>query len=94
MKAADLEKCGIPQGEIVDIAIKAIASAAKTNNYPEGFKTIIQQIVCNPHSFTKDPCFNRLARALIKAQRNDDLYKIRKKPAPYRIWGKEFEKEA
>lgn len=90
MRPDELIKLGIPRGvplQQVLAAMPALASAGITGRSLRG---VIEQLVADPTTMLDHPHLGRAAKALVDAP----VYKERQSPAPWRIWGEDFEPTA
>jgi len=95
MKTSELKALGIPNGEAIKKAIKAIKKASKSKNTTIDIPDMVKKVVQNPASYTGDPLFGKLAGSLLACQdKREPTYSARKESAPYTIWGTDFEPAA
>ncbi len=93
MKKRDLEKTGIPRGEVMNIALQAAIAASRADMGKREILGFLQAIVKNPLHFKDDQIFGTLARRLAKVDEEKNR-ETRITMAPYRIWGTDIDKEA
>jgi tRNA-splicing ligase RtcB len=93
MKKRDLEKAGIPRGEVMETALEAAIAASKSGMSKREILGFCRAVVKNPTGFKDDECFGGLARRLAKVD-EERRCETRAGMAPYRIWGADIDKEA
>lgn len=87
MKTQDLLNLGIPAGEPVHHAFKAIARLAHDKGITgDALAEHLREVIASPVSFSEDPVVGELARSLQSRH-----YKPRGKPAPWRQWGQNLD---
>lgn len=94
MKTRELVRLGIPRGECLTLARRAIALARDAGRGELGVIGDLRGVVANPDRYTEDAVWGELARALATAQPTSPPRHPRHGPAPYRIWGSGFEDTA
>ncbi|HBF34674.1 TPA: RNA-splicing ligase RtcB, partial [Candidatus Sumerlaeota bacterium] len=94
MKKRELYNLGIPDGETIRIAIRAVAQAAQAGIYKKELHEIMKNVSRAPEEFLSDPIFGTLARALHEPPEAATRYVERDEPAPWQQWGSDFEDEA
>lgn len=91
MKSRELKNLGIPAGEPVEIALRAVGDARQAGL---GIATIRERVRClaaDPESFRHDETFGVLARELLAKRDALRSFVPRATPAPYRQWGEDLE---
>lgn len=91
MKSRDLSKIGIPFGEPMRAAIRAVAEAAKGGVKKSAIHAAVEEAVAQPELHTGDQHFGELARLLIESRKSPSTYFPRNEPAPHRQWGTDLE---
>jgi tRNA-splicing ligase RtcB len=91
MKSRDLKNIGIPKGEAMKAAFKAIKELAKTGREID-YEALFIDLVQNPENYLQDTHLSGLASILVHHKSPPpNLHYGQKKPAPYAIWGNNHE---
>jgi tRNA-splicing ligase RtcB len=93
MKKRDLEKTGVPRGQVMDIALKTAIAASREGMDKREILSYLQAVVKNPPHFKDDGLFGIFARRLSKVD-EEETRETRATIAPYRVWGTDIDKEA
>ena len=94
MKARELRNLGIPAGESVQVALKAIGLARQGGLDMAGIRDRICDLVTDPETYQDDPIFGELVSAILAKQEAQSSYVPRAESAPYRQWGVDLEPES
>src|SRR5262245_19942968 len=94
MKARELKNLGIPTGEPIEIALKAVGLARGAGQSVEAIRSAIRAVASNPEAYREDATFGGLARALLARSDARGSYVPRSVPAPFRQWGEGLEPTA
>ncbi|MFQ5655734.1 MAG: RtcB family protein, partial [Planctomycetota bacterium] len=94
MKARELKKLGIPPGEIMKTALRAISAAARDGLPKAEIRWTVQSLVEDPRPYAGDEHFGALAEAWIAQRAARKSYAPRAQPAPYRQWGDDLEEQS
>lgn len=94
MKARELKKLGVPEGEPVRAALEAVGRAREAGLAVAAIRARVRDVVADPGPGREDPIFGRLARALLAKQTARHAFVPRAEPAPYRRWGENLEPES
>ncbi len=95
MKAKDLIKLGVPRGEALRAAIKAVAAARVAGIDKGSVRARLKAVLASPGAFEADAVYGPLARALEGPPRPAaGSFRDRDTPAPCRIWGSGIEPTA
>jgi tRNA-splicing ligase RtcB (3'-phosphate/5'-hydroxy nucleic acid ligase) len=93
VKEKDLRKLGVPRGEAMRAAVKAVAAARVAGLDKATVWTRVKGVLAAPASFAGDEVFGALARIVEGAPRPAPLAH-RDRPAAYRTWGSGHEPTA
>jgi tRNA-splicing ligase RtcB len=94
MKARELRNLGIPAGEAVKTALKAVGIARHEGIAIEEIRTVLRELAEDPERFKENPLYGELAGMLSAAEAARAAYVERKEPAPYRRWGENLEPDS
>lgn len=97
MKTRELSNLGIPRGEVMKIAQKAIseyAKDAKGSIDRNELRQVVLNLVNNPEDFIQDIHLGELANLLLVTVTARARYEHRTEPAPYKQWGTDIEDQA
>jgi tRNA-splicing ligase RtcB len=97
MKTRELSNLGIPRGEVMKIAQKAVneyAKSAKGSIDRNGMRQVVLNLVNNPEDFVQDAHLGELAKLLLVTVTARARYEHRTEPAPYKQWGTDIEDQA
>jgi len=94
MKARELRNLGIPPGDAVQVALRAVARARKSGLATGTIRNRIHALVANPDAQRHDATFGELATTLLARRKARRGYVPRAEPAPYRRWGEDLEPES
>ena len=89
MKPAELIKIGVPHGEEIKTAVRAIVAAVQSGIYnKDDLHTVMKNVVADPQQFVEDAVFGEIASMLVKKGKADILLD---KPIPFEIFGRDIE---
>lgn len=91
MKAQDLRKLGIPEGEAIRLAQQILRNLAGGGMRKRELGARLQEVVDDPAAFEADATFGQLAAVLKGASQP---VTERSEPAPWRQWGENLEAQA
>lgn len=97
MKTRELFNLGIPRGDVMKMAQKAINEYAKSTKGSidrNGLRQVVLRLVKNPEDFTQNKHLGELAGLLLVSQQVRARYDRRTEPAPYKQWGTDIEDQA
>ena len=94
MKAREVRALGIPRGEPLQIALRAIGLARKSGLDMAAIRDRIRDLAADPEAFRDDAAFGELAAAVRSKMEARSSYVPRAKSAPYRQWGQNIEPES
>ena len=94
MKTRELVNLGIPRGEPMEMARKALAAAARAGVKKRVLHKDLSAIVANPGAHTGQGPFADLANALLRHREARAAFRQRGDLAPYRQWGKDLERQS
>jgi len=93
MKSRDLEKLGVPRGEIMRLAIRLCAQAAQDGLKKKNLRKEVKMVLEEPAFFLNHKYFAELAQAMAKPEEIKTFVE-REEPAPWKQWGDDLEEEA
>ncbi|MBN2036196.1 MAG: RtcB family protein [Chitinispirillaceae bacterium] len=93
MKKRDLEKAGIPRGEVMDMALKAAVAGLSSGMCKREILTFLRALAKNPLPFKDDELFGSVSRHLARIDEKNTRNPASPK-APYAIWGTGIDPEA
>ena len=96
MKPRELQNLGIPKGDLVKLAGTLVGKAHRRGMKKNKVRDKLKLVIADPASFVNDGDFAPLAEALsVPASETDRSYYVpRERPAPWRQWGKDLEKQS
>jgi tRNA-splicing ligase RtcB (3'-phosphate/5'-hydroxy nucleic acid ligase) len=94
MKARELQKLGVPKGEPIKLAFKAVSGTVKAGIDRETLRKTIKAIAENPKAYVDDPLWGELAGSFLQSDRARAGFIHRAEPARYRRWGTDMETES
>jgi tRNA-splicing ligase RtcB len=94
MKARQLEVLGIPRGEIMAMALRAVGDASHLGLGTREIRSLISAMVENPADFRDDPSFGPVAQAMLDSRMAIANAGRPGKSAPYRVWGSDIDPKA
>jgi len=94
MKSRELKNLGIPAGEPLAAARKAIEEARSFGLKKSAIRSSIRKLIDAPHLFYDDPIFGELAKGMSSKPEPKSTYAPRSDSAPYRKWGRDLEPES
>ncbi len=94
MKSRDLISLGVPRGEPLELAKKALTSAARSGTKKRALKEQLEAVVTGPDAYTGHEHFGELAQALVRHRDAQASYEHRHESAPYRQWGEGLERQS
>lgn len=94
MKSRELQNLGVPKGEPIRLALKAIGEVMKAGTTRDAVRTKIMAIAGKPEDYVNDPAFGELASSLIKTSAARARFEQRAEPAPYLRWGEDMEAQS
>ena len=94
MKAREMRALGIPAGELVRVALKAVAEERKSGLGMSEMRERIRALVADAETFRNDATLGRLADALLARQEARASYAPRVESAPFRQWGQDLEPQS
>jgi tRNA-splicing ligase RtcB len=86
-----MRNLGIPAGEPVQVALKAVGLARKAALDMATIRDRIRGVVADPETFRDDATFGELAGELLAKKEAQSSYVPRAESAPYRQWGENLE---
>jgi tRNA-splicing ligase RtcB (3'-phosphate/5'-hydroxy nucleic acid ligase) len=97
MKARELENLGVPRGEAMHLALRAIADAARGGMSKTQLRETVKSVIADPAAHLNDPRFQALAQVL-NQRRTPPLpatdFVPRDQPAPWKQWGVDLEPDS
>ena len=94
MKAREVRDLGIPAGEPVQVALKAIGRARKSGLDMATIRDRIRDLAADPETFRDSATFGESAAAVLAKMEARRSYVPRAESAPYRQWGQDIEPES
>ena len=97
MKARELENLGVPRGDTMHLALRAIADAAHGGLSKTQLRETVKAVIADPQAYTNDPRFGDLAQALQQRRTSPQSFVEfvpRAEPAPWKQWGADLEPES
>lgn len=94
MKSRELKNLGIPPGEPLRIAARAVAAARKRGIDLVTIRSRVRALARDPGSFSDDDLFGALSAALVRKRAARRTWVPRPDSAPYRKWGHDLEPES
>ena len=94
MKAREVRDLGIPSGEPLQVALKAIGRARKSGLDMATIRDRIRDLAADPETFRDSATFGELAAAVLSKTEAQSSYVPRAESAPYRQWGEDIEPES
>ncbi len=85
---------GVPKGEAISVAFDAIAAARRTGLSRSTIESLIAKCARQPDAWKTDEIFGRLAMTIAASASARRSFIERKAPAPYRVWGSDFDSKA
>ncbi len=94
MKARELKNLGIPAGDLMRLALKAIKHATENGMTQDQIRGIIRKIIAQPEQFLEHGIFRPFAAGMATGRREQSRYCQRQEPAPWQSWGSGLEEGA
>lgn len=94
MKSRELVHLGIPRGEPLREAIRAVEDALGEGMDKKTIRTTLSLLAKNPAAYRDHPHFGKVAEAILAIEEARTRFVERPEPAPYRIWGNPSDLEA
>ena len=94
MKAREIKNLGIPAGEPVQVALKAVGLAREAGLDMATIRDRIRELASDPETFRDDASFGELAGAMLAKKEAQSSYVPRAESAPYRQWGQNLEPDS
>jgi len=94
MKSRELKQMGIPPGEAVQTALRAVGAARQAGLDLATIRERLRKLVGDPAEFRHDETFGGLARAMLDKRAALRSYVPREEPAPFRQWGDHLEPQS
>jgi len=95
MKTRELVNLGVPKGEAVKAAQRAIAAVAQDMGMTrQALRAIVRAVVEDPPAFADDELWGDLAGVLTKAAAARAGFTPRRSPAPWKQWGRNLDANA
>lgn len=91
MKASELAKLGVPQGEAMQLAGLAIQGVMARGMNKKNMRKQIRAVVANPAIHLDHKDYSALAAYLVAQQEQSPAYTPRLMSAPFRVWGTEID---
>ena len=95
MKRRQVEKLGVPRGEMSRLAIRLIGPALKRGLTKLKLAPHLKAVASDPDRYLDDPYFGPLARAMAETGPQDEPAPApRDQPAPWRQWGEDLDPQS
>ncbi|MEW6366339.1 MAG: RtcB family protein [Acidobacteriota bacterium] len=94
MKPRELENLGIPRGETMQLAIRAVIAARDAGLDKDSVRAAIRALVERPIDYSSDARFGALASALVDYRESGLRFQERASPARFVQWGSGLDEQA
>jgi tRNA-splicing ligase RtcB len=95
VKARELRKLGIPNGDDLDLALRLIGDARAAGLSMAAIRRRLRAVVSDPASHRHDPTFAALARSLDTGSRGaPETFSERPESAPWQRWGDDLDPQS
>lgn len=94
MKRRQLNNLGVPEGPVMQAALRACGAAAKAGRVGSQIKTEIERVLAAPGEFGADAVYGEMALLLLKNEKRAEHDRPREKAVGYQTWGTDIDPEA